>query len=130
MRVLCNALFAVSVCAAPLWAEEPVRISVPPTNYLSAIGQTWVEIRDTDEPGAVAEIEFSNAPINGSADNRTYSMEWDGTVTQVRFTWNAGPGGADAIEIIPPPGHACLPECYALVQEGGQKVIYIFPAMS
>lgn len=130
MRVLCSVLFAVSVCAAPVWADPPARIDVPMLGVASGLGKTWVEIRETDEPGAVAEIEFVNAPINSGADNKVYRLEWSGIVTQVRFLWNAGAGGADGIEIIPPSGYDCLPECRAVVMEGYNAMIYIYPAMS
>lgn len=112
----------LAVCALPL------RVDIPETGV--GAGKTYVEIRETKEPGAVRRVEFQNAPINGNRDNRTYALEWGGTVTQVRFQWNAGAGGADGIEIIPPAGYSCLPECWAIIGEGDSTVIYIFPAMS
>lgn len=130
MHMPCIAAFAASVCAMPVWAEEPVRLYVPAAGYASGIGRTFVEIRESEEPGAAAEVIFQNEPINGHNDNRTYSLEWSGVTTQFRFVWNQGDGGADGIEIIPPAGYDCLPECVAVVREGGSAVVYIVPAMS
>lgn len=130
-------LLALIFLALPAHAEEPTRIYIPDYPFLNRDdGKTgkfetsFIEIRESDEPGAVAEVEFKNEMVNSAFDDGDYALTWDGVTVIVRFQYNADAYGSDRIIITPPAGYACWPDCDVIVPERFSKIIIIFPGMS
>ena len=88
--------------------------------------QTTVEIRETDEPGAVAELYYRNRAVNDSAsDDRTHLGHFEGLDYEVRFDHDVGGASRDGIYVTPPEGYTCKPSCELLLHEGLDGVLYI-----
>ena len=85
---------------------------------------SMVTMQDTDKPGAVAEVEFSNLPNNSERDNGTFEMTHNGITVAVTFTWNAF-GSPDQIEVTAPEGYVAIPPVIE-VSERGVGTIYLF----
>ena len=91
-----------------------------------AITTTTVEIRATEEPGAVAEVHYRNAPINDSAtDDGRYTIAWNGIDVVIFYDHDFGGNSADRIVIFPSDGLTCRPSCELLLQEASQDTIYL-----
>lgn len=85
---------------------------------------TIIKLRETEYPGAEAEIFIDNQPRNNVQDNGSNTLELDGLVVDVAFIWHSGP---DEIVVIPPDGYICLPACEHMVREASTWVIYLLP---
>ncbi|MFN3646261.1 MAG: hypothetical protein ACK4S2_07065 [Gemmobacter sp.] len=83
-----------------------------------------VTLRATDRPGALAEVEFVNDPSNGSGDDGLYLLAHGGLEIDARFRWNAD-GDDDRIEVLPPPGITCDPDCTLTVPEGSSGMLWL-----
>lgn len=108
-------------------SDEPAHhqsITIGPASPVS--GTTFLLLRDTEEPGALAELFFYNTDVNGSSDVGSYVVVWEGIELTVRFFHNVGPGGPDKIEVIAPPGMYAEPGELTLM-EGYGDVVYIYP---
>lgn len=113
---------ALLLLAGPVAAQESVSIGVP-SAYL---GVTYVLIRETEEPGAVAELFFYNADVNDPTDEDAYTVVLGEMSVTVRFYHNVGPGGPDRIEVFPPSGIAAYPPSLTLM-EGYGDIVYLYP---
>lgn len=122
------ALFAL-LLASPALAEEPSRVYIP-AHLPDDEAVTWVEIRESTEPGASAEVEFRNRPVNVGSHNGVYALTWDGVTISVTFEWNVGALGEDRAIITPPMGYDCWPACEITAPEGGGEIVFLFPAVS
>ena len=107
--------------ASPVVAEQTAIIGEPALYY----GATTVRIQETDEPGAIAEIIYHNVEVNNPHDAGEYTITYGGITVTVQFAFNSGPGGADSITVIPPPGIIAIPETLTL-QEGYDGTIFLF----
>lgn len=107
-------------------AEEPYRITLPDSPY--TFPKSWVEIRETDEPGADAEVEFMNRDVNGPYDNGDYVLEWGGLQTMFHFEWQGN--GPDSVYLTPPIGYVCVPTCDLTIPEKTSIVVYLMMALS
>lgn len=85
---------------------------------------TIIALRDTDYPGADAEVFIDNHPMNNETDNGTHTLELGEMRVDVTFLWH--PGG-DEVIVTPPDGYVCLPSCTQIVEEGLNLVIYLLP---
>lgn len=113
--------------AAPAHSQESTTIGTP-SAYL---GATYILIRETEEPGAVAELLYFNADVNDPSDELPYTviLEREGQPdieVTVRFFHNVGPGGPDRIEIIAPPGLMAIPPEITLM-EGYSEISLLYP---
>ena len=96
------------------------------------ISGTVVTLRDTTEPGAIAEVVLQNWQANGPDDDGSYSLS--GVIAGGRaldvgvvFTWDSGVDGADRITVIPPDGVACRPaSCVLELPEGQEGRLFLF----
>lgn len=88
-----------------------------------------VTLRASQEPGAVAEVEFINIDRNGPHDSRGFSLEVGGLPVDFRFTWQANPDGDDGVWIAPPDGYRAEPD-YLVVPEGQVGTALIYPLNS
>ena len=113
---------ALLLLVGPAAAQESVSIGAPST-YL---GTTYILLRETEEPGAVAELLFHNADVNDPTDEAPYTVVLNGLTVTVRFYHNVGPGGPDRIEVFPPPGIAAVPPSLTLM-EGYGDIVYFYP---
>lgn len=113
-------LALLSCLAGPAAAQDTINLS-----------GTTITLRATDHPGAEAEIVMRNLPVNGPHHNGRYVLAWDGMVVEIRFAWNLGPGGADAIIATPPQHLVCEPaDCVLAVPEGATGTLWLhWPAM-
>ena len=93
------------------------------------ITNTHVQIRETEEPGADAEVYYQNAMVNDSAtdDGREYFAQFGDLVIEVIFDHNYKGGGPDLVTILPPDGYICKPSCEMLVDEQQHETIYLIP---
>ena len=85
---------------------------------------TIITLRDTDYPGAEAELFINNQPRNNIFDNGVNTLDFEGLSVDVSFIWHSGP---DEIRVIPPEGYICLPSCEQIVQEMSTMIIYLMP---
>lgn len=92
------------------------------------LGGTTITLQDTTEPGAVAEVEMNNLPVNGDTDNGDYPLTLRDLRATIRFHWNSGPAGADSITVEPPEGMTCKPTSCALeLLDGYSGKVYLMP---
>jgi hypothetical protein len=93
-----------------------------------SLSGTIIDIAQTNEAGAVAEVTIANMEMNGPQDDGTYTLPFADGLIDVSFTWNGGHDGADKITVIPPAGFTCLPvDCAAVVPENGNGRVLIIP---
>ena len=69
---------------------------------------TTITLRDTVEPGAIAEVYMDNRSVNSPADEKTTTLTLNGLDVVVSFFWNVE-GDADQVTVVPPDGYACKP---------------------
>lgn len=87
-----------------------------------------VSLQDTTAPGAIAEVRFENRPVNGQHETGDYMLTLRDMVVGLRFVFNAGMAGADAVEVTPPDGVICKPTSRRLeLLEGSEGVIILYP---
>ena len=88
---------------------------------------TTVTLRETSQPGAVAEVVMHNAEVNWPGDNGVYPLDMPGLSVDVAFRWDADEvGGADQITVTPPDGMTCEPEtCVLTIPEGESGTLYL-----
>lgn len=100
-----------------------------PSGQTDAITSTVIWIRETDYPGADAEVYYQNAAINDSAtdDGREYFAEWNGIRIEVIFDHDYQGDSPDLVTVLPPDGYICLPSCEMLVEEYDRDIIYLIP---
>lgn len=129
----------VASCNVAVAGESRVQIgdvnSTPrPSTYDGWSGpiyvSTYVEIRPTDQPNAIAEIYYQNAEVNDSVtDDGRYQIELDGIVVEVYFDHDhpspGKNGSQDLVTILPPDGVVCFPTCDMLLDESDEMVIYL-----
>jgi hypothetical protein len=84
-----------------------------------------VTLRATDRAGALAEVEFFNDPSNGPGDDAVYLLDLDGLAVDARFTWNAA-GDSDRLDLTPPEGVICLPDCSLVLDEGDTGTVWLY----
>lgn len=113
---------ALLLLVGPAAAQESVSIGVP-SAYL---GTTYVLLRETEEPGAVAELFFYNVDVNDPTDEGSYTVEWNGITVSVLFHHNVAVAGQDSIDIFPPPGLVAIPPTLTLL-EGYGDIVYFYP---
>jgi hypothetical protein len=91
-------------------------------------GTTTVEIEPSDVPGQLAIVTLVNEHVNQVTDDGDYSLQFEGMVFGIIFTWDADPLlGSDRIEVIPPAGITCAPtDCGVTVQEGQAGSVILF----
>lgn len=106
----------LSTCAATPAAAQERHVWVSPP------WESYVEIRPTAQPGAVAEVFFDNN-ITHEGDE-TFSIEWNGIRVTGRIDWNVG-GAAERLTITPPEGYYVHPESIT-VDEYWTDTIYIY----
>jgi hypothetical protein len=89
-------------------------------------GASYVRLQATDEPGAVAEVEFRNARVHADQD-LTIDLSLDGLTLTVLA--NVGRGETpDRIQVICPLGYFAVPE-FIDVPELDMGTIVIYPDM-
>ena len=49
----------------------------------------------------------------------------DGLAVDARFTWNAA-GDSDRLDLTPPAGVICLPECSLVLGEGDTGTVWLY----
>ena len=92
------------------------------------LGGTTIVLQDTTEPGAIAEVEMNNLPVNSDHDDGAYALTLRDMQVWLTFHWNSGPAGADSITVEPPAGMICKPTSCALeLLEGYDGKIYLYP---
>lgn len=84
---------------------------------------TTVTLQDTNQPGAIAEVEFRNENVNGPVDNSSFDLFHNGLSVTITFTWNAN-GRMDRITVAAPPGYVADPVDLD-VPEGSTGRVYI-----
>lgn len=97
--------------------------------FLSSIILSGTEIilQPSQEPGAIAEVIMDNKPMNGASDDGRYPLEIDGLAVWLVFTWDAGEGGQDRIQVDPPRGVLCVPvDCILTLQEGSRGKVLLY----
>jgi hypothetical protein len=95
--------------------------------FLLDISGTVVDFVPPRDPAAVAEVRMDNFELNGSSDNGTYWLNLDGVPVAVRFEWEAGLGGEDALVVLPPAGMFCEPaDCRVVVPERQAGSVLLF----
>lgn len=88
-------------------------------------GGSSVTLQATDEPNAIAEVEFINRQVNGAEDNGTFTMTLGTLEITVTFTWNTN-GDDDMITVQVPSGYVADPDVLE-VPEGQTQTLYIRP---
>lgn len=92
----------------------------------------WMELRETHEPGAIAELEFNNTAVHTvhHVGWYTISHEHQGRVVeiQVRFYLNVGPDASERLQIVPPPGYVAIPD-NLVIKDGDSGTSYIYPEL-
>jgi hypothetical protein len=90
--------------------------------WVSPPWESYVEIRPTAQPGAVAEVFFDNS-ITHEGDE-TFQIERNGIRVTGRIDWNVEEG-AERLTITPPEGYYAYPET-VVVHEYWTDTIYIY----
>jgi hypothetical protein len=115
------------VIAMLAWAGAAQADSLTQIGPASPVeGTTFVILRETEEPGALVELLFYNANVNGPEDVGAYTVDYEGIEVTVRFHHNVSAGGADRIDVFAPPGMYAEPSSLTLM-EGYSDVVFIFP---
>lgn len=92
------------------------------------ISGTTVILRDTTQPGAVAEVEMRNIATNSDHDDGAYGLTHGDIDLWLTFRWNSGLAGADSIHVEPPDGLICEPSsCVLELLEGNSGTLYLYP---
>lgn len=86
----------------------------------------YVEIRPTNEPGAVAEVYFENRSVHEG--DEPFEITLDGLTVSVQLEWNVDRLGAERITVTPPDGYYAWPEAIT-VHENAEGVLYIYSQM-
>jgi hypothetical protein len=88
---------------------------------------SYVRLQPTDQPGAVAEIEFKNQPEHATA-TLEFTLTLDGL--DVAVTAEVGNGMApDTLTVTPPDGYFAVPEVLS-VDEGKTDRLLIYSIQS
>lgn len=116
---LASALTAWTPATADVFGTEIERGE----SWVSLAG-THIELRQTDQPGAVAEVTIFNREVNGSEHNGTYVLRWQDVEAELRFTWNWS-GDPDLFE-VEAPGLTARPPALN-VPQNGHGVICLYP---
>jgi len=85
--------------------------------------ETHITIQPTSQPGAVAEVVFSNTDIHVFGREVFDLTLGDITVTVV-YEMNVN-GADDRFTVTPPPGYLAIPETLVVPEEGA-GVIFVF----
>lgn len=112
---------ALSLLAAPTLAQDFVVVGQPDP----MLGASTLTLRPSEQPEAVAEVEFYNADMNLYRDEMAYPMSLDGLEIEVDFEVNVDPLGSDRIRVRVPPGYYADPDTLD-VMEGQTGVVLIF----
>ncbi len=106
----------VLAASFPAWGQD--------THSLNG---TTVTIRPSERAGAIAQIDYSNKPVNGPADEISFDLICCDLTVVVVFDWNADALGSDAIAVTPPEGVTCLPvSCILTLPEGEAGTVWLF----
>ena len=92
------------------------------------ISGTIVDLRDTERPGALAEINMRNNLTNNAQDNGTFTLTHDGLTVEIEFVWDGADDGFDVIIVTPPEGVVCVPHCRMEVKETYSDTLWLFDA--
>jgi len=84
-----------------------------------------IRLQTTDSPGAVAEVEFLNAPIHTDS-NEAHALSLGGLTVQADMILGRGQT-PDRMTITPPEGLIAVPS-WVDVPEGETRVIYLYSA--
>jgi hypothetical protein len=91
------------------------------------ISTTLITLQPSQEPSAIAEVVMVNEMSNGSSDDGRYSLSIEGLTVDLVFTWDAGPFGADRVQVEPPRGIVCEPrDCILTVGEGHTAKVVLY----
>jgi hypothetical protein len=109
-------LLGLALLASPAFAQDTV--------YWGGTS-SHIRLQTTDSPGAVAEVEFQNAPIHTDAE-QTHSLSLGGLTVQADMILGRG-ALPDRMTITPPEGLIAVPP-FVDVPEGQTRVIYLYSA--
>ena len=88
-----------------------------------AMGSSYVTLRPSDAPGAVAEVEFANEPVDGdSVEMFDLSLGGFSVSDEVLLGRGVAP---DEISVTPPDGYIAVPPVMD-VPEGQSRTITIY----
>ena len=118
-----SCLFATAACL--ILGEGSMVLHTLPDGT-EVYNQSSVEIRATDQAGAVAELFFRNRAVNDSmTDDRTHIGHFEGLDYTIRFDHDVNGQSRDGIYVTPPAGYRCEPSCEMLLHEGADGTMYI-----
>lgn len=90
-----------------------------------SIQQSTITLRETTQPGAVAEVVFMNTISNIPEDNGQYLLSDNGMTVEGTFGYNVL-GNYDSVSVEPMEGYVAVPPT-VIVPEGQAGFIYIYP---
>ena len=106
-------------------------IAAPAAADMVSLSGTIVTMRDSHEPGALAEVHMRNSPVNGTRDERAFTLSHRGLTVGAEFDWDADATGADALTLTPPDGVLCVPAaCVLVLPEHEEGAITLYPTES
>ena len=74
-----------------------------------SISGTPVTLKDTQRPGAIAEVVMHNVQRNNQPDEGDYTLTHNGLTVTVTFDWDSTMAGADRITVAVPEGYVADP---------------------
>lgn len=94
---------------------------------VNVFGST-VTLRDTQAPGAVAEVVLHNRPSNGPADRgRTFPLTHGALTVEAEFFWDHNDAGDDSVTVTVPDGFLCdPPDCLLVCGESAVCTMPIY----
>lgn len=108
---------ALILCASPALAD--------PALHVWGGGMSTIELRPSQAPGAVAEVEFANEPVHTDAE-QSLTLSLGGFSVQADMILGRGLT-PDRMTITPPEGYIAVPQ-WVDVPEGASRVITIYSA--
>jgi hypothetical protein len=95
-----------------------------------SLSGTPVTLRETQAPGALAEVHMHNRTVNGPQDQHSFTLTLGDITVGARFDWNHT-GDDDAVIVTPPDGLFCDPaDCVLVVPEDAEGVLLIYATES
>jgi len=84
-----------------------------------------MELRETKEPGAVAELVFNNEEIHNFSSEE-FELTFKDLTVKIVLDINLDEGTADGVTLTPEEGYIAVPD-YRLVEEATTAIFYIYP---
>ncbi|MWD26138.1 hypothetical protein E0K89_001445 [Aquicoccus sp. SCR17] len=130
MVALASASMAAAACPDVAGDRQvPVRPAIVAGSRLVFAPGAYIELRETANPAAVAEVYFKNRPVNGPCDDGIYRLALGEVRIELTFTWDADGYQDDRIELRVSRGFS-IAEPTIRVPEGADAQVFIYPALS